>query len=142
MKNRIHFDVCERQSEEKKRLFKAIENERINIGYYNLPEQNIDDILAYARAFDTNIENIVVLGIGGSSLGAKAIYEFLKPVKMPSRKLFFLESTDPLNIMDILSKIDLEKSHFLVISKSGTTVETISIFKYLYAKQNESSFYL
>ena len=141
MKNRIHFDVCERQSEEKKRLFKAIENERINIGYYNLPEQNIDDILAYARAFDTNIENIVILGIGGSSLGAKAIYEFLKPVKMPSRKLFFLESTDPLNIMDILSKIDLEKSHFLVISKSGTTVETISIFKYLYAKQNESSFY-
>lgn len=141
MKNKIHFNVCERQIDEKKRLLKAIEKERVDIGYYNLPEQNIDDILDYAKTFDKSIENIVVLGIGGSSLGAKAIYEFLKPVKTPSRKLFFFESTDPLNIMEILSKIDLEKSHFLVISKSGTTVETISIFKYLYAQESEASSY-
>lgn len=141
MKNKIHFNVCERQIDEKKRLLKAIEKERVDIGYYNLPEQNIDDILDYAKTFDKSIENIVALGIGGSSLGAKAIYEFLKPVKTPSRKLFFFESTDPLNIMEILSKIDLEKSHFLVISKSGTTVETISIFKYLYAQESEASAY-
>jgi glucose-6-phosphate isomerase len=141
MKNKIHFDVCVGQSEEKKQLLNAIENERTDIGYYSLPEQNIDNILTYAASFDANIENIVVLGIGGSSLGAKAIYEFLKPVKIPTRKLLFFESTDPLNIMDILSKIDLAKSHFLVISKSGTTVETISIFKYLYAQQSEHSFY-
>jgi glucose-6-phosphate isomerase len=141
MKNKIHFNVCERQIEEKKRLFLAIKEERESVGFYNLPEQNIDDILAYSQAFDKNIENIVVLGIGGSSLGAKAIYEFLKPVKIPTRKLYFLESTDPLNIMDILTQIDLNKSHFLVISKSGTTVETISIFKYLYAQQSESSSY-
>jgi glucose-6-phosphate isomerase len=141
MKNKIHFDVCVGQSEEKKQLLNAIENERTDIGYYGLPEQNIDNISAYAASFDANIENIVVLGIGGSSLGAKAIYEFLKPVKIPTRKLLFFESTDPLNIMDILSKIDLAKSHFLVISKSGTTVETISIFKYLYAQQSEHSFY-
>ena len=141
MKNRIHFDVCERQDEEKKRLFKAIEDERMSIGYYDLPEQNIDAILAYAKAFDENIENIVILGIGGSSLGAKAIYEFVKPIKTPKRKLYFFESTDPINIMEILSNIDLEKSHFLIISKSGTTVETISIFKYLYNKQSLASSY-
>jgi glucose-6-phosphate isomerase len=141
MKNKIHFNVCERQVEEKKRLFLSIKEERKSIGFYDLPEQNIDDILDYSKNFDENIENIVVLGIGGSSLGAKAIYEFLKPVRTPKRKLFFFESTDPLNIMDILSKIDLAKSHFLVISKSGTTVETISIFKYLYAQQSESSYY-
>ena len=141
MKNRIHFTVCERQSEEKTLLLSAIEEERKIIGYYNLPEQNIDEILEYAQAFDENVENIVVLGIGGSSLGSKAIYEFLKPVKIPIRKLFFFESTDPLNIMESLSNIDLEKSHFLVISKSGTTVETISIFKYLYEKQSSEKNY-
>lgn len=141
MKNRIHFKVCKRQIEEKKKLFLAIKEERQSIGFYNLPEQNIDDILLYAKKFDKNIENIVVLGIGGSSLGAKAIYEFLKPVKDPSRKLFFFESTDPLNIMEILSKINLKKSHFLVISKSGTTVETISIFKYLYNKEEKALSY-
>jgi len=141
MKNKIHFNICERQSEQKKSLFSAIEKERLSIGYYNLPEQNIDSILAYTEKFDESIENIVVLGIGGSSLGAKAIYEFLKPVKAPTRKLFFFESTDPLNIMDLLSKIDFKKSHFLVISKSGTTVETISIFKYLYAQNQDASKY-
>ncbi|CAA6812593.1 MAG: Glucose-6-phosphate isomerase (EC [uncultured Sulfurovum sp.] len=141
MKNKIYFNVCEGEREEKKRLFSAIEQERSYIGYYNLPEQNIDDILAYAKSFDESIENIVVLGIGGSSLGARAIYEFLKPVKTPKRKLFFFESTDPLNIMETLSKIEIEKSHFLIISKSGTTVETISIFKYLYTQQKEASFY-
>jgi len=141
MKNRIYFKVCESQDEEKRQLFKAIEEERQEIGYYNLPEQNLEEILDYAKAFDKEIENIVVLGIGGSSLGAKAIYEFLKPVKKPIRKLFFFESTDPLNILDILSKIEIKKSHFLIISKSGTTVETISIFKHLYAQHSDASFY-
>ena len=141
MKNRIHFNVCEREEAEKARLFSRIEEERLHIGYYNLPEQNIHNILEYTEHFNGEIENIVVLGIGGSSLGSKAIYEFLKPVKTPKRKLYFFESTDPLNIMEILSKIDLEKSHFLIISKSGTTVETISIFKYLYNIQNSPSNY-
>ena len=121
MKNRLHFNTCNCKIDEKQKLFKAIDKERLSIGYYALPEQNIDEVLEFVNAFDESIENIIVLGIGGSSLGAKAIYEFLKPVKKPLRKLYFFESTDPLNIMEILSKIELEKSHFLVISKSGTT---------------------
>ncbi|HIC78258.1 MAG TPA: glucose-6-phosphate isomerase, partial [Sulfurovum sp.] len=95
----------------------------------------------FVEEFDERIETIVVLGIGGSSLGSKAIYEFLKPVKKLKRNLLFFESTDPLNIQDILSQIDMKKSHFLVISKSGTTVETISIFKYLYAQKQDVNSY-
>ena len=136
MRNRLHFNTSTFEIDEKQKLFKEIDEERLSIGYYNLPEQNIDEVLEFVNSFDKSIENIVVLGIGGSSLGAKAVYEFLKPVKKTQRKLYFFESTDPLNIIDILSKIELDKSHFLVISKSGTTVETISIFKYLYAKES------
>jgi len=138
MKKKIYFRTCDHQEEQKKQLFSAIEKEHSNIGYYTLPAQDINHILDFCKNFDEAIENIVVLGIGGSSLGAKAIYEFLKPVKTSKRKLYFFESTDPLNIMEILSQIDLKKSHFLVISKSGTTVETISIFKYLYAKEKNA----
>ena len=141
MKNRLHFNICNSEIDEKQKLFQAIDKERLSIGYYGLPEQNIDEILEFVNAFDESIENIVVLGIGGSSLGSKAVYEFLKPVKKPLRKLYFFESTDPLNIMETLSKIELKKSHFLVISKSGTTVETISIFKYLYVKEKSASAY-
>jgi len=141
MRSKIHFDIPSRQIEAKEKLFSEIKEERGEIGYYNLPDQNVDKILEYASSIDDEIETIVVLGIGGSSLGAKAIYEFLKPVKVPTRKLYFFESTDPLNIMELLSKIDMEKTHFLVISKSGTTVETISIFKYLYTRQSSASNY-
>jgi len=121
--------------------FKKIEDESKTIGYYNLPEQNIDAILKYSKDFDDSIDNIVVLGIGGSSLGSKAIYEFLKPVEKLKRKLYFFESTDPLNIVDTLQKLDIEKTHFLVISKSGGTVETISMFKYIYAPNPNKDLY-
>ena len=141
MKNRIYFNSCENQQKQKEELYSNIEEESLTIGYYALPSQNVEDILEFCNDFDDNVDNIVVLGIGGSSLGAKAIYEFLKPVKRPKRKLYFFESTDPLNIMEILSKIEIKKSHFMVISKSGTTVETISIFKYLYAKEKDASRY-
>lgn len=141
MKNSIYFNTEDTQPEEKSRLFDAIQKERLHIGYYNLPQQNIDHILHYAEQFDSDIENIVVLGIGGSSLGAKAIFEFLKPLKKPKRSLYFFESTDPLNIVDLLKKIDIDKSHFLVISKSGNTVETISIFKYIFASNTNKACY-
>jgi len=141
MQNKIHFNIFEKQQELKEELLSKIEKERLEIGYYNLPTQNIDEILNFVEEFDERIETIVVLGIGGSSLGSKAIYEFLKPVKKLKRNLLFFESTDPLNIQDILSQIDMKKSHFLVISKSGTTVETISIFKYLYAQKQDVNSY-
>ena len=141
MKNKIHFNILEGQNSFKNELLTQIKKESQYVGYYTLPEQNIDEIIEFTEKFDENIDTIVVLGIGGSSLGSKAIYEFLKPVKKPKRRLLFFESTDPLNIQEILSKIDIERSHFLVISKSGTTVETISIFKYLYAQKQDSNSY-
>ena len=141
MQNKIHFNILDGQKELKDELISNISKETLTIGYYNLPEQNIDRILDFVASLDESIETIVVLGIGGSSLGSKAVYEFLKPVKNLKRKLLFFESTDPLNIKDILSKIDIKKSHFLVISKSGTTVETISIFKYLYAENQDANAY-
>lgn len=133
MINRTFFESVKSEKETKEKLFNSIEKEKSEIGYYNLPDQDIDDILDYALSFDDDIENIVVLGIGGSSLGSKAIYEFLRPITQPKRKLFFFESTDPLDIVDTLKNLDIDKSHFLIISKSGGTVETISIFKYIFA---------
>lgn len=141
MNNRLYFKDNKRLYEDKKRLFSKIEKERTHIGYYNLPKQNINYILDFADSFDKSIDTIVVLGIGGSSLGAKAIYEFLKPMEELKRKLIFFETTDPINISNTLKEIDISKTHFLVISKSGGTVETISIFKYLYALNQNSNLY-
>ena len=141
MENKLFFKHDKKLYKDKKRLISKIDKERTYIGYYNLPKQNIDSILEFSKTFDKNIENIVVLGIGGSSLGAKAIYEFLKPMEQLTRKLVFFESTDPLNISNQLNSIDIKKTHFLVISKSGGTVETISIFKYIFASNQDSKSY-
>jgi glucose-6-phosphate isomerase len=73
------------------------------------------------------------LGVGGSSLGAKAIYEFLLPSNNYIKELLFLETIDPLKINHCLKKVDLNDTQFVIISKSGNTIETISIFKYLNA---------
>jgi glucose-6-phosphate isomerase len=139
MKNKLHFDTT--LGDKAKHAFLALQKEKESIGYYALPEQDITDILEYCETIPDTIESIAVIGIGGSSLGAKAVYEFLKPVEKISRKLYFFESTDPINIKELLSKIDVHKTHFLVISKSGTTVETFAIYKYILTLQPKASCY-
>ncbi|WP_297443912.1 glucose-6-phosphate isomerase [Sulfurimonas sp.] len=110
-------------------VFQAILDEKDDIGYYNLPFQDTTAFKEYAKTVQQN--NIVVIGIGGSSLGTYAIYKFLKHSKNLQKKLFFLETTDPIDIQSKIQMIDLKDTLFIVISKSGTTVETVSIFKYI-----------
>jgi glucose-6-phosphate isomerase len=110
-------------------IFERIKVEREEVGYYNLPYQDTTEIKEYAQTISK--KHIVVLGIGGSSIGARAIYEFLLPSANYSKELLFLETIDPLKINYCLKKVDLNDTQFLVISKSGNTIETISIFKYL-----------
>ncbi len=112
-------------------IFNKIKAERENTGYYNLPYQNTENIKKYAK--NVTKKHVVVLGVGGSSLGAKAIYEFLLPSNNYRKELLFLETIDPLKINHCLKKVDLNDTQFVIISKSGNTIETISIFKYLNA---------
>jgi len=112
-------------------LFQSIQQERQEIGYYNLIDQEIDLFKKYAKT--VNQKDIVVIGIGGSTLGTYAIYKFLKHSKCLDKKLHFLESTDPIELQSKIDAIDLDDALFVVISKSGTTVETISIWKYINA---------
>jgi len=113
------------------RVFNEILDEKKSIGYYDLVTQDTSAFKEYAAGVTQ--ENIVVVGIGGSTLGTYAIYKFLKHSKNLSKKLYFLETTDPIDIRSKIEAIDLESTLFIVISKSGTTVETISIFKYLHS---------
>ena len=139
MKNKLHFNTT--LGEKANLAFSALQKEKETIGYYTLPEQDISSVLAYCETIPATVESIAIIGIGGSSLGAKAVYEFLQPIENLSRKLYFFESTDPINIKSLLSKINVEKTHFLVISKSGTTVETFAIYKYILSLQPNPAFY-
>lgn len=98
-------------------------------GYYNLPQDSLllTQELQKEHPFD-DFDRIAVIGIGGSSLGTKAIHSFLGP-KREHLPLYFLENPDPVELRKIFEKLDKKYTLFLVISKSGTTIETISIFK-------------
>ena len=113
-------------------IFKNLKKETKSVGYYSLPYQDISEIENYAASITSN--NIYVIGIGGSSLGTKAIYKFLRTTKKFKKKLFFLDTIDPLRINYLLSLSEMTDSHFLIISKSGTTIEPTSILKYLSLK--------
>jgi glucose-6-phosphate isomerase len=115
-----------------KEVFELIKAEQNEIGYYNLPFQNTEKIKQYAK--NVKQKHIAIIGIGGSSLGTYAIYEFLRRSNNYDKRLHFFESTDPIDINSRIDCMDLNDTLFIVISKSGTTIETISIFKYLSAK--------
>jgi len=112
-------------------VFNEIVEEKEYIGYYNLVNQETQGFKEYACSVKQ--KNIVVIGIGGSTLGTYAIYKFLKHSKTLTKQLYFLETTDPIDIKSKLEQVDLADTLFIVISKSGTTIETISIFKYIHS---------
>jgi len=110
-------------------IFERLKAERKEVGYYDLPYQNTTYIQDYAKTISKT--HIVVVGIGGSSLGARAIYEFLLPSNTYDKDLLFLETIDPLKIKHSLRSTNLDDTQFVIISKSGNTIETISLLKYL-----------
>ncbi len=107
--------------------------------FFDLPYQKeeVSRILRTVRGLKGRFENFVVLGIGGSALGAKALFLALSHPQhnlLPKRKrngalrLFIADNIDPEGFQALLDIFDLKKTVFNVISKSGGTAEVISQF--------------
>ena len=71
-----------------------------------------------------NFTDIVQIGIGGSDLGPRAIYMALETFKRPGRRVHFVSNVDPDDAMSVLRRLDMKKTLVVVVSKSGTTLET------------------
>ena len=69
-------------------------------------------------------KTIALVGMGGSILGIEAIHGFLK-IKI-KKKIYFFDNLDSNKILNFKKKEDLNKVLFLIISKSGNTIETLS----------------
>jgi len=101
------------------------------VGYYKLPQKS-KELLEELKSMDTSrFSQVVIIGIGGSSLGIKAINSILKPITTHAKEMIFFENSDPLSISENFSKIDKDRACFFIVSKSGSTIETTSIFKTL-----------
>lgn len=82
-------------------------------------ENDLQDFEKLAQKI-SRYKKVLVLGVGGSSLGGKT----LTSLKFQN-KLQFLESIDPETVRNTLAETDFRNTFFLVISKSGETIETI-----------------
>lgn len=104
----------------------------MNLGYN---EETVWYVKEYAAMVKGRFENVLVLGIGGSALGGIAVTEaLLKPYwnlltteqRAGNPRIFFLDNIDPDQITGLLDVIDLKKTLVNVITKSGSTAETMS----------------
>ena len=111
--------------------------------YENLIKEKNEVILSLDKSYkDTfskkivkkfkKINQVLVIGMGGSILGSKAIYNFLKP---KNKKFIFVD-----NISNTPLHNDNKKKITLIISKSGSTLETISNSNILINKKNTNIF--
>lgn len=103
-------------------------------GFYSLPyfEKEARKILSFSMNLRKRFDTLVVLGIGGSALGTSAIMGAL--ADRQSRKggrVLVLDNVDPDKFGSVISTLDLEKTVFNVISKSGMTSETLSQFFFI-----------
>ncbi len=98
--------------------------------FLDLPDQDTEDIYAIADNIRSNADYFLLLGIGGSALGPRAMLEALKPFYnlKNSPKIFIYDNVDPATLTSILSIIDLKKTIVNVVTKSGSTVETMASF--------------
>jgi glucose-6-phosphate isomerase len=130
------FDTAHISPEMVEKGFDAVrqEAESGEVGYYHLPilsQPLVEELKALYHDIDRRFNTIAIIGIGGSSLGIKAIERLLRPSTPNAKKLIYLENSDPVSIMHEMKQIDKFRTLFVVISKSGGTVETLSIFKRL-----------
>ena len=107
------------------------------LGWLTIVDQQQQRIDAFRKLKDDiakqNCSHIVLLGMGGSSLGAEVFAKtFGRQLGHP--ELLVLDSTDPAQIRAIESKIDLSRTLFIVSSKSGSTLEPNILKQYFFER--------
>jgi len=106
----------------------------VNVLFDRIYMDSVEDIRQWVLSFD----NLVVVGIGGSSLGAVALANALTPpdwnyLSKQERsgylRIFFLENVDPDQAAAVLDEVDPRETLFNVISKSGSTAECLAHYQ-------------
>jgi transaldolase / glucose-6-phosphate isomerase len=107
------------------------------LGWLTISDKMLElapDLRAFAdQAKADGLEHAVLLGMGGSSLGPEVIRRSYGDVP-DGMKLHVLDSTDPGAVLATERAVDLDKTLFVVSSKSGGTIETLSHMRYFYER--------
>ncbi len=118
---------------------RAVEETRAagELGFLDLPyaSETVGEVKRLAEGFGQWFEDIVVLGIGGSGLGAKALKNALLGPYWNDRsaderdhfpRLHVVDNPDPFTMQGLLERLDPARTLYNVVSKSGATAETMA----------------
>ena len=113
------------------------------LGWLDIAERlaaEVDDLRAFGvEVRDAGITDAVLLGMGGSSLGPEVLRRSFGESRI---RLHVLDSTHPDEIRRVRDALDLATTLFVVSSKSGGTIETMSQFKYFHSLQGDGAHYV
>ena len=135
----IDLEKNKREIISQKKLFDGIIDTINNQKSLNILNNDSDlfEIKKTANLFSEKYKNIVVLGTGGSNLGARSLIN-AKNIGLQDN-IFFFDNIDPIFFQNSINNFDIENTGFLVVSKSGHTPETLSqvssILEIFYSKK-------
>jgi glucose-6-phosphate isomerase len=105
------------------------------LGWLDAPAETLEKINYIRSTLELftsgSINDVVLLGMGGSSLAAE-VFNKIFGSEAGYPQLHIMDTTDPVLIFQLTQNLDLEKTLFLVCSKSGSTLEITSLFHYFY----------
>lgn len=110
------------------------------LGWVTVPDllaDNVEELAAFsARVRNDGFKHVMLLGMGGSSLCPEVFRRtFGKQPGFP--ELHVLDSTDPATVAAFETSVELEKTLFVVASKSGATIEPLMFYKYFISRLRE-----
>ncbi|GAB4388323.1 MAG: glucose-6-phosphate isomerase [Thermodesulfovibrionales bacterium] len=111
------------------------------LAFMDLRDQDTSLIKEIAADIRESAQDFVLLGIGGSALGPKTILEALSPMHNLKKRprAFIYDNVDPLTLENILSLIDMDKAVFNVVTKSGSTAETMASFMIIHERLRDAA---
>lgn len=119
-------------------IFNALEEKIKNetLGFYGLPfdADVVEEVKAYSELARERFTSYVHIGIGGSALGPIALQSslnnsFYNDTSFP--KMYYPDNVDPDWLAELMEQIDVSKTLFHVVSKSGGTAETAATLLYM-----------
>jgi glucose-6-phosphate isomerase len=110
------------------------------LGWLTVAAELADDLESLNEFVDEvradGLTDAVLLGMGGSSLAPEVLSQVFG-AREGYLRLHILDSTDPAAVLAIVDRLDLERTLFIVASKSGGTTETASFHSFFYGKLQE-----
>ena len=107
-----------------------------SLGWLRVAESmraGVSDLAAWSAEIAGQVDDVVLLGMGGSSLAPEVMAAVI-PQAEGSPRLTVLDTTDPAAIRRVESGLNLARSLFIVASKSGGTLETATLAEYFWSR--------